>query len=629
MIYSEVTDALQRVCAAVLLCVASMQAAGAGEIHYASIKDIRGDSILTLYKGPGGFEYFICNSRSERCESSGTQKPYLFPLILNSRDYVRSTDGRYALVENPVTTNRNKSSSYALYSLNQPEPELITRLPFNEPASRIIFSPDNNVIVLLMAGGKIATYTIDSSAIALATLTQTRFPFRSLSYRGSYLAAYNQADAVHMIWDTKTGEKVAIPGTLPGSVEFSADESHAAFIENINGFPGLRVVDLKAFPHNISVESLPLHGATVVGCLFIGDNLYYMSNEASPYEWSIYEYDIRKKTKKMIATEVSYSGGLRHIGGRLAYPRIEGKNTNIALYDPLDKATSVLRPYPDSPVSPSILKEKISLGDYNGVLVYPGKTTRDARPLFVWLHGGPMRQTSVTYHPYLSYAVYDELLDRIALAGSYVLKLDYPGSYGYGYDFANSLNNNIGIIDVNSVVVAVEQLRKERNIGDIYLIGNSYGGYLSLRTLVEAPDLFAGAISINGVYDWFTLIKHINSSPFKDLFDGTPDLEDHDRNVGQYLAAGIYSRVPNIDGHKILLILGENDATVPAWQTKEFFHVLNALNKSVELVKFADEDHILRKRANLDKLCTKVLSLSSQSADVCTNDEFERASKVK
>ena len=120
---------------------------------------------------------------------------------------------------------------------------------------------------------------------------------------------------------------------------------------------------------------------------------------------------------------------------------------------------------------------------------------------------------------------------------------------------------------------------------------------------------------------WFTLIKHINSSPFKDLFDGTPDLEDHDRNVDQYLAAGIYSRVPNIDGHKILLILGEKDATVPAWQTKEFFHVLNALNKSVELVKFADEDHILRKRVNLDKLCTKVLSLSSLSPDVCTNDE--------
>jgi hypothetical protein len=117
MRYSGVADALQRVCAAVLLCVVSMQAADAGEIHYASIKDIRGDSILTLYKGPGGFEYFICNSRSQKCESSGIRKPYLFPLILNSRDYVRSTDGRYALVESPVTIKRNKSSSYALYLL--------------------------------------------------------------------------------------------------------------------------------------------------------------------------------------------------------------------------------------------------------------------------------------------------------------------------------------------------------------------------------------------------------------------------------------------------------------------------------------------------------------------------------
>jgi pimeloyl-ACP methyl ester carboxylesterase len=617
---SGISKILRVMSTAVLFNIAVLQTTSAGEIRYGSIKDVRGDEILAQYKGPGGPEYFICNSRSLECVSKGTGKPHLFPSIHNSRNYVHSTDGRFAIVE-VAAADRNKTGSYILYMLDRPEPEPVTRITLGERASRIIFAPDNNVIVLFANGGKIFTYSVDTGDLATAKIPRTGLSYLSLSYRGSYLSGYDKDSMEYVIWDARTGAKTIIAGELPGHMKFSSDERYAAFHDKVNGYQGIRLVELGGFPHNISVRPLQLQRATVVDSIFAGNNLYYVSNALSPYAWSIHEYDIRKNTGKVIATDVSYSGKIMRIDARLAYLRIEGKNTNIALYDPHDGVTEVLRPYPDSPVSPLILREEVSMGGYHGVLVRPLKDTCDSVPLFVWLHGGPRRQTSAAYHSYLSYAVYDELLDRITLAGSCVLKLDYPGSFGYGYDFADSLSNNIGVIDVSSVILAVEQLKKESDIDDVYLIGNSYGGYLSIRTLVEKPGLFSGAISINGVYDWFTLIGYINSSPFKDLFDGTPDLEDHERNMGLYHAAGIYNRVSRLDGHKILLVLGENDATVPVWQTKEFFHVLGSLKKSVELLTFADEGHILRKRGNLDKLCSRVLSLASQPLDVCANGE--------
>jgi len=99
------------------------------------------------------------------------------------------------------------------------------------------------------------------------------------------------------------------------------------------------------------------------------------------------------------------------------------------------------------------------------------------------------------------------------------------------------------------------------------------------------------------------LLERIPSSHFKSYFKGLVDLEDLDKNFDLYEQASIIKDLPDLKKEKLLLIYGENDSTVPVWQTREFFYQAKALGKNVDLLTLKDEDHIIRQRKNLDKMC--------------------------
>jgi len=225
--------------------------------------------------------------------------------------------------------------------------------------------------------------------------------------------------------------------------------------------------------------------------------------------------------------------------------------------------------------------------------------------MIVWLHGGPHRQTSPSFHSYHSYGIYDVLLENLRKNGFIVLKLDYRGSYGYGKKFATELKGNVGKLDVKDVITATTVLKKEMAIGEVYPMGTSYGGYLALRALADKPALFAGAISVNGVTDWWTLIKNDPDSIFKVHFNGAPS----SKNKILYDQASIFLRLNNLKGKKIVLVNGEDDATIPAQQTTMLFDALAKKNIGATVISYEKEGHILSDSANLDDLCSRVMQL--------------------
>ena len=575
----------------------------ANEIHYGSVVDVKTNEVSLRYKGPLGTEYFTCNTDTLSCKTHGETKPSLFPEIFGVDYYTNSPDGRFAI--SPITVKNNDIDIVynILYTFNDNESKFVAVIPYYKKTSKIVFSPDGSTVVLFGTGGDIAAFRTDGSRFSTTTLSQSEFPFRSLSISGNYLAAYNYVEEVHIIWDVWTGKNIKIKSTKPGYVEFSQNDEDAVFIDDNQNFPTLQHINLKDFPNATTTSAVFDRPFTVEDFLFVGDQLYYMANEKNVYDWTISRYDFRTEKKTTVEENASYGDYLRRIDGKLAYLIVEGKNTNLSLYNPDNEQVDTIRAIEDSETHSELTRTPVQYGDVNCVLITPPGKYISNKPLFVWLHGGPIRQTSVEYHPYLSYAVYDEMLEKIAISGSYVLKLDYTGSYGYGSNFTDTLDNNIGIQDVADVINSVSELSKSKNISEVYLIGNSYGGYLSLRTLVEKPDMFAGAISINGVFDWFTLIERIKSSPFKKYFDGVPEVVDLEHNFDQYLKASIYSKISGLTNQQILLVFGENDSTVPVWQTKEMFYMLKGMEKNTSLLAFSDEDHIIRKRENLDNLC--------------------------
>jgi dipeptidyl aminopeptidase/acylaminoacyl peptidase len=586
----------------------------AGEINYGTIADVQGSNVLLDYKSPGGERFFVC-SLSGSCTSASSTS--LSPALLGINSYTKSPDGRYGVRQFTLGT----VAYYILFDLTQNPPKKVSIIPFLTPASMIKFSPSGNQVIFIATNGLIARYDVSTGKLNTTTITQTELPLLSISQNGTYLSAYNYVDAVHRIWRLGDGTLYQIPSTVPSYVEFSADETQAAYLSSVGGFKTLFVLPTNSLAAP-NARQITKPNAVVEDYLFIGNTLYYLSNPEHPLSWNVYQYTSDGNKVTLIEKDVSYGDYLKNVNGKLAYIKVEGKNANVKVYDPSSSKSTTLAPLPASPRASNISSTAVYYAGRYGVLISPTQTsssrskrTSQKKDLFVWLHGGPQRQVAIGYHPYLSYAVYDELLERLASGGNYVLKLDYTGSTGYGSGFENALHKNIGIADVNDVEQAVVAFKKDHNVDHVYLIGNSYGGYLALKTITHAPSVVTGAISINGVTDWYGLITRIPSSPFKDLFDGVPDLN----NLDAYMRASVFTDIPKLtDDHKVLVAYAENDATVPTWQSTQYMEYAKSKNINADVITFPGEDHVLRKRETLDNLCSKITSFFALKGVSCS-----------
>lgn len=281
----------------------------------------------------------------------------------------------------------------------------------------------------------------------------------------------------------------------------------------------------------------------------------------------------------------------------------------------LKKISQIKTPYIKQNI---ILKDQevVTFGTSHGVLMKPSDIHVNSYPLVIWLHGGPYRQTSYGYHPYHSYGIYDSILELLRKDGVVILKLDYRGSLGFGKEYSGAIKGSVGKGDTEDVMSAITYAKSRYNINNVYLIGNSYGGYMSLRTLAEHPNSFAGVVSINGVTDWESLMNKMQTSIFNTQFNGTPNVN----NRYLYDQASIINRIGNIGNQKIVIIAGEADHTIPYWQATNIYDAMKTQNKNVNLISYKDEDHVYKEKKTIQDLCVQLFNFVGVSTDVeCNN----------
>lgn len=576
----------------------------AAEIQYGSLKEQKGDTLILEYKGPGGTMYYTCDAVDTDCTKRGSTSPDIFPSVLGSKTYVKSADGRLAVRPFKVGT----LNYYFLYDISGDKPVKKALIPYLKPGATISFAKNNDA-VLFTNGLTYTRYDIATKKQSSVTLTQN-LAFSSISPSGTYVTGYNYGTQVHELWNTKTGQKYNGPSAMQSYLEFSEDESRIAYLEDVDGFRTLRTmktseVGAGATP---SMVQLTKPKTETEDYLFVGNTLYFMANVDGPLEWDLFSYDAKANKISSVDRDVSYGDFLKRVrtseGSMLAYLKVTGKNAD--LYVALSgSAPKKLAAAPASAAASTITRTVATYGGPTGVLLAPAKDDKKAKNLFIWMHGGPMRQIAKGHHPYLSYAVYDELLEKLAEGGNYVYKLDYTGSTGYGAAFKNGLKMKVGDTEIKDVKNAIAAIKKDKKIDNVYLIGNSYGGYMAFRGIVDMPTTVDGAVSIAGVSDWYGLISDIPTSPFKEVFNGVPD----SHNLDAYFKASVFTGMDKLTkDHKVLVVWGENDATVPVNQSKKYLEYAKTQKATVDSLMFPDEDHILRKRSNLDKLCNKVTS---------------------
>jgi dipeptidyl aminopeptidase/acylaminoacyl peptidase len=398
---------------------------------------------------------------------------------------------------------------------------------------------------------------------------------------------------------------------------FSPDSSKLIYLSDVKNHPTPYLVDLASLSNGTLVSEKMLSKEYTVGEITWKDNntILFIANRDNTYAWALYELNLDTYALKKVSDNASYDSFIQKSGSVFLFGINDSRGVRPGIYD---TATGKVREFSFPSSSPEETKGKAVTTLKNGLSgVFLLEPSGKSNTLLVWLHGGPYRQTSLGYHPYKSYGGYDWMLEKVRDADVGVLKLDYPGSFGKGRLFSEALIGQVGVKDVKDTYAAISDFAKRNGYTNVYLMGNSYGGYLALRVLVDKPTAYKGAFSIGGVMDWTTMLTALDTSIFNALFKGV--VSEENDNYDLYNNASIYNRVDKLSGQKIVLMHGEKDMTIGKKQSEGLATYLASINKPAELVIMPGEDHVFKSPASFVLLCEKALAFVGKPGKASCN----------
>jgi dipeptidyl aminopeptidase/acylaminoacyl peptidase len=160
-----------------------------------------------------------------------------------------------------------------------------------------------------------------------------------------------------------------------------------------------------------------------------------------------------------------------------------------------------------------------------GYLLTPQSRTPGRRyPALVYVHGGGMRQMREGFPPLEAYAFFYAVSLWLAGRGVVSYLVNYRGGIGYGRAFEQGNSRGLAVLECEDCVRAGEYLKTLPFVDParVGIWGLSYGGWLTLASLVRSPETFALGINIAGIWDfdrWMAWAK-TNYRPPYDYFLG-------------------------------------------------------------------------------------------------------------
>ncbi len=418
---------------------------------------------------------------------------------------------------------------------------------------------------------------------------------------------------------TKSNKKYSISDPLnfwnlldeqPHVSRFAPDESTLTYLDDRSGFASLYAVNLKSLSQK-SFQGTKITSGVSVGDFRYADSqtlLYVANTTADPYNWILYSYDFTTQTKKIVAQHLIYDTVLYQSGNAIIFTEITPLGTLPVVLTDYHGAdvenfkVSIPTPKSINPITYTYQK----IAGENTVVMTNRNSGATTHPLIIWLHGGPYRQGSFVRHPYISYGVYDWALEQAVGQGAYVVKIDYPGSYGAGRLFTESIRGGVGLTDVKGVENVITDFTNHNHVDGVYMMGNSYGGYLALRMAVAYPQTVSGALSVNGVTDWTSLLSFYKNSIFNTFFNGLPS----SKNKTLFAKASIINRIPTLK-NPLYIIQGDVDTTIPKSQATLLKNALDKANKTSTLIMIPKENHVFLKDSSINTICQTLFKMTN------------------
>lgn len=242
------------------------------------------------------------------------------------------------------------------------------------------------------------------------------------------------------------------------------------------------------------------------------------------------------------------------------------------------------------------------------VVLPPGWTpAKGPLPLLVQVHGGPAWAWSSGWM-----ASWHEWALMLASHGYAVLLPNPRGSEGQGAEFTEAVRNDWGGGDFQDVMDGVD-LVIDQGIADpqrLAIGGWSYGGYLAAWAVGHSPR-FRTAIVGAGVTDLYSMAMTTDVLDFlPGYFKGDPLTR---RGLLDERSPLRYAQDVNVP---VLVLHGQDDERVPAFQGQAFYRALRFNNSPSELVLYPRTTHWPQEMALRRDLLRRVLTWMEEQMPV-------------
>jgi dipeptidyl aminopeptidase/acylaminoacyl peptidase len=172
-----------------------------------------------------------------------------------------------------------------------------------------------------------------------------------------------------------------------------------------------------------------------------------------------------------------------------------------------------------------------------------------------------------------------------AQLGYIVITLDGRGTPGRGKAFQDMVVGALGDYEIADHAGAIRQLAADRpymDLARVGIFGGSYGGYFSVRALIQAPDLYRSAVALAPAEVGPGILSPAVES-YIGLAADDPELYRRVRNA---------DKVDRITG-ELLIITGTDDVNTPIEQTLQLSNALIEAGKLFDQVIMPGLNHAL------------------------------------
>jgi len=233
---------------------------------------------------------------------------------------------------------------------------------------------------------------------------------------------------------------------------------------------------------------------------------------------------------------------------------------------------------------PFVVKAADGTTDLHGVMVKPpGFDPARKYPVVEYIYGGPqLVNTPRTFTQAALQQAYAQL-------GFVTITLDARGTPERGKAFQDVVYKSFGRNEIPDHAAAIRQLGARHSFLDLSrvgIFGGSWGGYMTVRAMVLAPDTYQVGVARYPVVD---LIDHWN------LIEGYMGLPQ--QHPAEYEYGSSLRLAGNLKG-KLLLTHGTSDVNATFSATMKMVDALTRAGKPYDLAVFPEESHAFSPGAN-------------------------------